>query len=92
MQQYLNAYEITGGLSKSQAMQVYYLFRLDDDDSMYMTGSVGEYFRGLAEQQSADEATRAGASVLDKYYDQSTRPYLDNSGTWRIAPSYGENA
>lgn len=90
--QYLDAYEITGGLSKSQAMQVYYLFRLDDDDSLVMPGSVEEYQRDLAEREAAEEATRSGASVLDRYYDQSARPYLDSTGTWRIAPTYGENA
>lgn len=89
---YLNAYEITGGLTKSQAMQVYYLFNLEDDDSFYMKGSVGDYFNEQAENASYDEATRTGASILDKYYDQSVKPYLDSSGTWRISPSYGEKA
>lgn len=90
---YLNAYQITGGLSKSQAMQIYYLFRFDDDDGVTDTGSVGEYFSGLAENAASSEATKNGASVLDKYFDQSAKPYYDESAEeWRIAPTYGESA
>lgn len=90
--QYLRAYNITGGLSKSQAMQVYYLFNLEDDDSVYQYGSVGDYYNNQANQQSLNEATDMGAAVLDKYFNQSDRPYRDKNGNWRIAPSYSENA
>lgn len=89
---YLNAYEITGGLSKTQAMQVYYLFKLDDSDSVYQYGSVGDYFNNKASDAAYDEATSMGAAVMDKYFNQSDKPYLDDNGTWRIAPSYSEKA
>lgn len=90
--QYLNAYELTGGLSQKQANQIYYLFRLDDNDSVYEYGSVGKYYNDKAKSQSYNDATSVGASILDKYFDQSDKPYLDKEGNWRIAPSHSEKA
>lgn len=90
--QYLNAYQMTGGLSHQQANQVYYLFKLNDSkDDVYEYGSVGAYFNKQADSQDYNEATSMGASVLDKYFDQSDKPYLDKDGVWRISPSYSEN-
>lgn len=90
--QYLNAYQMTGGLSPQQANQVYYLFKLNDSrDNIYEYGSVGAYFNKQADSQDYNEATSMGASVLDKYFDQSDKPYLDKNGVWRISPSYSEN-
>ena len=90
--QYLNAYEITGGLEESQAMQVYYLFNLYDDDTVYESGSVGEYHQNLAKQQAGNEAAAWAAPVLDKYYNQTQNVYKDSSGVWHYSSPYGERA
>ena len=82
--QYLNAYEITGGLSKSQAMKIYYLFRFDDDSTIYQKGSVAEYYNDKAKQQFKNEATSLAAPILDKYYNNRTgNIYQDSDGVWR---------
>lgn len=90
--QYLNAYEITGGLEKSQAMQVYYLFNLYDDDTVYEPGSVGAYHQNLAKQQAGNEAAAWAAPVLDRYYNQTQNVYKDSSGVWHYSSPYGERA
>lgn len=90
--QYLNAYEITGGLDRSQAMQIYYLFNLYDDDTVYEPGSVGAYYQNLAKQQAGNEAASWAAPVLDKYYDQTQDVYKDAQGVWHYSSPYGEKA
>lgn len=92
LNQYLNAYEITGGLEKWQANQIYYLFNLYDDDTVYEPGSVGAYYQNLAKQQANNEADTWAAPVLDKYYDQTQNVYKDSSGTWHYSSPYGEQA
>lgn len=92
VEQYLNVFEITGGLSESQAKQVYWLFNLYDDDTVYEPGSVGEYQQNLAKQQAYNEADSWAAPVLDKYYDQTQNVYKDASGTWHYSSPYGEQA
>ena len=90
--QYLNAYEITGGLKASQAQQIYWLFNLYDDNTVYESGSVGEYYQNLAKQEANKDATSWAAPVLDKYYDQTQNVYKDASGTWKYSSPYGERA
>ena len=90
--QYLNAFEITGGLEASQAQQIYWLFNLYDDDTVYESGSVGEYYQNLAKQEANKDATSWAAPVLDKYYDQTQNVYKDASGTWKYSSPYGERA
>lgn len=90
--QYLSAYEITGGLEKSQASQIYYLFNLYDDDTVYESGSVGEYYQNLAKQQAGNEADAWAAPVLDKYSDQTQNVYKDAQGVWHYSSPYGEQA
>ena len=90
--QYLNAYEITGGLEASQAQQVYWLFNLYDDNTVYESGSVGEYYQNLAKQEANKDATSWAAPVLDRYYDQTQNVYKDASGTWKYSSPYGERA
>ena len=92
VEQYLNAYEITGGLEKSQANQIYYLFNLYDDDTVYQSGSVGEYYQNLARQEAYNEADAWAAPVLDKYYDQTQNVYKDASGVWHYYSPYGEQS
>lgn len=90
--QYLSAYEITGGLEKSQASQIYYLFNLYDDDTAYETGSVGEYYQNLAKKDTNNEASTWAAPILDKYYDQTQNVYKDSNGAWHYSSPYGEKA
>ena len=92
VEQYLNAYEITGGLEKSQANQIYYLFNLYDDDTVYQSGSVGEYYQNLARQEAYNEADAWAAPVLDKYYDQTQNVYKDANGVWHYYSPYGEQS
>lgn len=89
---YINAYEIAGGLERSQASQLWYLFNFSDDDSLAMSGSVESYYRDLAKKQANNEATRYSASILDKYYDQTKNVYKDSSGDWHYYSPYGEQA
>ena len=73
LNEYLSAYEITGGLSKSQANQVWYLYKIYDDNGnadMYNTMSAGEYYSNKAETYSNRQATNLAAkSGLDQFID-----------------------
>ena len=75
LNQYLSAYEITGGLSKSQANQVWYLYKLYDEDGnadMYDTMSTGEYYMNKLSTYNNRRATNlASASGIDQYIDPS---------------------
>ena len=90
---YISAYEITGGLPKSQAQQIYFLFRLDDDDTLYQSGSVEEYYNNQAVQQFKNQATAMSAPILDKYYNNRLgNIYQDSEGVWRRYLSSGAQA
>lgn len=90
---YVSAYEITGGLPKSQAMQVYYLFRLDDDDTVYESGSPEEYYNNQAVQKFKNQATAMSAPILDRYYNNRMgNVYQDAEGNWRRYLSSGMQA
>lgn len=90
---YISAYEITGGLSKSQAMQVYYLFRLDDDDTVYEAGSVEEFYQNKANQKFKNQATAMSAPILDRYYNNRIgNIYQDSEGNWQRYLSSGMQA
>lgn len=90
---YVSAYEITGGLPKSYAQQIYYLFRLDDNDTLYQSGSVEEYYNNQAVQQFKNQATAMSAPVLDKYYNNRLgNIYQDSDGVWRRYLSSGAQA
>lgn len=90
---YISAYEITGGLPKSQAMQVYYLFRFDDDDTVYQTGSPEEYYNNQALQRFKNQATAMSAPILDKYYNNRIGNIYQNAdGEWVRYLSSGAQA
>lgn len=89
---YIGAYEIAGGLDKSQANRVWYLLNFADDDSIAMVGSVESYYRDLAKKQANQDATKYSANILDKYYDQTKNVYKDSSGQWHYYSPYGEQA
>lgn len=73
LNEYLSAYEITGGLSKSQANQVWYLYKLYDEDGnsdMYDATTTGEYYSNkLATYNNRRATALAAASGIDKYID-----------------------
>lgn len=79
LNQYLSAFEITGGLTKSQANRVWRLYDIYDqneNDRLYREGSPEEYFGNLASKQENKEATNlAGLSGLDKYYHTPADDY-----------------
>lgn len=90
---YVSAYEITGGLPKKQAQQIYYLFRLDDDDTIYESGSPEEYYNNQAIQKFKNQATAMSAPILDKYYNNRIgNIYQDADGVWRRYLSAGAQA
>lgn len=89
---YINAYEIAGGLTKQQANKIWYLFNFSDDDSIVSSKSVEAYYRGLAKDSAADEATQYASGILDKYYDQTKGIYRGNDGKWHYYSPYGEQA
>lgn len=89
---YINAYEIAGGLDKSQANRIWYLLNFADDDTIAMAGSVESYYRDLAKKQANNEATKYSANILDKYYDQTKNVYKDSSGKWHYYSPYGEQS
>lgn len=90
---YVSAYEITGGLPKNQAMQIYYLFRLDDDFTVYEEGSPEQYYNKQAVQKFKNQATAMSAPILDKYYNNRIgNIYQDANGEWRRYLSSGTQA
>lgn len=90
---YVNAYDLTGGLPKKYAQQIYYLFRLDDDDTIYESGSPEEYYNNKALQRFKSQATALSAPILDKYYNNRIgNIYQDTDGVWRRYLSGGAQA
>lgn len=72
LNQYLSAYEITGGLTKSQVNRVWRLYDIYDvnkNENLYRYGSPEEYYDNLAGNQANKDTTALAAmSGLDKYY------------------------
>lgn len=81
LNQYLSAYELTGGLSKSQANQAWYLFKLYDDDfnaEMYVEGSSGDFYTDKAKSYANKQASLlAGTSGLDSLFRSPSTDYED---------------
>lgn len=74
LDEYLSAFEITGGLSKSQANQVWYLYKLYDDDEdskMVLPNSTADYYSDKARVAKNKYATALAAkSGIDQYVNQ----------------------
>lgn len=72
LNQYLSAFEITGGLTKSQANRIwrlYDIYDLNQNEQLYRVGSPEEYHNNKASKAANKEATNLAAlSGLDKYY------------------------
>ena len=101
LSQYLSAYEITGGLSKTQANQVWYLYKIYDDDAnadMYDTLSTGEYYSEKQKTYNNRRATGlAAASGIDRFIDPAVAKAdtLAKNGfdpTSNYADTYGRQA
>ena len=81
LNQYLSAYQITGGLSKSQANQAWYLYKLYDDNfnaEMYLEGSSGDFYTDKAKSYANKQASLlAGSSGLDSLFRNPSTDYED---------------
>ena len=82
LNQYLSAYEITGGLSRSQANQAWYLYKLYDDNfnaEMYLDTTSGDYYTDKAKSYNNKQASSlAASSGLDKLFRRPTKDYEDS--------------
>lgn len=81
LNQYLSAYQITGGLSKSQANQAWYLYKIYDDDfnaKMYLEGTSGDFYSDK-EKSYGDKmaASLAAGSGLDSVVRSPVTDYYD---------------
>lgn len=99
--EFLSAYEITGGLSKSQANQVWYLYKIYDDDAnadMYDVLSTGEYYSNKENAYNNRQATGlAASSGIDRFIDPAiaradTLMKQATDPTANYADTYGRQA
>ena len=81
LNQYLSAYELTGGLPKSLGNQAWYLYKLYDDDmtdDMYLKESSGGYENDKVDDYNKKQANMlAAASGFDSLYDSPSLAYKD---------------
>lgn len=82
LNQYLSAYQLTGGLSKSQANQAWYLYKLYDDNfnaEMYLEGSTGDFYTDKAKSYASKQATSLAAlSGIDNVVRSPSSDYYDS--------------
>lgn len=92
--QYLTIFEMTGGLSHSEAMQVYYLFDFssETEGAQFSVGTAGDYYASKFGTQEYYQQVSDAAGILDQYYDQSQRIYKAADGTFQPSGSYGAKA
>lgn len=93
---YLSAFEITGGLNKKQANQVWYLYKLYDEDDnarLYMENSTGDYYTDKAKAWNNKQATSlAAGSNFDQYVQQPVNDYYDSYAEQAFKQtSYGDS-
>lgn len=91
LNQYLSAFEITGGLSKKQANQAWYLLKLYDESSnsdLYLPNSTGDYFTDKAAAYNSKQATSLAArsgfdtivrSPVNDFYDTYAEQAFKNT-------------
>lgn len=82
LNQYLSAYELTGGLSKKQANQAWYLYMLYDQDQLQrdiqLEDSTGDYYTDKERAYNNKQATNlAAASGLDTLVRSPVSAYND---------------
>lgn len=82
IENYLSAFEITGGLNKKQANQVWYLYKLYDEDSndkLYVDNTTGDYYTDKAKAWNNKQATSlAAGSGIDSVVRQPVSDYYDS--------------
>lgn len=96
IQNFLSAFEITGGLNKKQANQVWYLYKLYDEgdlDELYIENSTGDYYTDKAKAWSTKQATSlASGSGLDAIVRQPVNDYYDSYAEQSFKQtSYGDS-
>lgn len=87
---YLNVYEQTGGLSKSEASSIYYLFDFTDDyqGGGFNVGSAGSQAYEEVHDQAELQASVLAANTIGTAYNPRGTLYQKSDGTWeRESPS-----
>lgn len=82
---YVQAYSITGGLTKSQANTLWYLYDVYDesraDKSSYSEGTVEDYYNNKVKKALNQKATALAAeSGFDKYFNSALGGYNETYG------------
>ena len=92
--QYLTIYEMSGGLTRQQAMQIYYLFDFSNeyDGATFNTGTAGDYYADKLDTQNYYQRSSLAAPILDKYYDQTYQIYKAADGTFQTSSPFGNQA
>ena len=90
--QYLSAYELTGGLTKSQATQIFYLFDFAPDaTNLFAQDTIGYEDASDTLNQYRKQATHLSAGILDNAtVTQFGTLYKNSDGEWEYSTSYGE--
>lgn len=92
--QYLTIYEMSGGLTRQQAMQIYYLFDFSDEygGATFNTGTAGDYYADKLDTQTYYQRTSLSAPILDRHYDQTYQIYKAADGTFQTSSPFGNQA
>lgn len=95
LDQYLSAYEITGGLTKAEANRIWYLYDIYGDASNaseYSDDSIENYYNTKIRKQKNKRATNLAAiSGFDKYVNTALGNYYDTYGKQAFENSiYGQ--
>jgi hypothetical protein len=95
LNQYLSAFEITGGLSKSDANRIWYLYDIygdPDNAKMYQGDSYEDYYNTKIRKQRNKHATNLAAeSGFDKYVNSALGNCYDTYGKQALENSiYGQ--
>lgn len=90
---YLQVYEMTGGLSASEANRIYYLFDFTDDfeGGGFNVGTAGSEAYETYKKQMGIQATSLQAQAIGKYYDPKGL-YQASDGTWQRETPLGTQA
>lgn len=95
LDQYLSAYEITGGLSKSEASRIWYLYDIygeTDNTDVYADDSIEDYYNSKLNKQRNKRATNLAAlSNFGKYVNTALGNYYSVYGEQAFKNSlYGQ--
>lgn len=92
LNQYVDRFEMTSGLTQAQAQQIYYLFDFVDQNGseVFPSGTAGDYYQGKLKQQGNYTAGNAVSGFLDRYYNPRGSLYKDSNGDFVRNKSYAE--